>query len=176
MGGYWFGSVVVLVRASKDSWSRDCEFGSRPVHCRVAWSTQPSISPGIGKSSSTLLTNNKLWCERCESTTNPAPVLRIAASRGLSKLTQNVIRSSHGHSAPSLKISCKSVQSFSRNLADKETKKETKMQTNKQTNRSITIPVPDTIGGGVTKRRPHCVRRRHKYGSCMGVQDMCSSQ
>ena len=33
-------------------------------------------------------------------------------------------RSSHGHSTPSLKISCKSVQPFSRNVADKETKKE----------------------------------------------------
>ena len=39
------------------------------------------------------------------------------------ELTQNVIRSSHGHSKPSLKISCKSVQLLSRNVADKETKK-----------------------------------------------------
>jgi len=31
---------------------------------------------------------NKLWCE---STTNPVPVLRIAASRGFSELTKNVI-------------------------------------------------------------------------------------
>jgi len=30
----------------------------------------------------------------------------------------------HGQSTPSLKISCKSVQPFSRNVADKETKKE----------------------------------------------------
>jgi len=37
---------------------------------------------------------NKLWCE---STTNPVPVLRIAASRGFWELTKNVIRSSHGH-------------------------------------------------------------------------------
>ena len=50
-------------------------------------------------------------------------MLRIAASRGFSELIKNVIRSSHGHSTPSLKISCKSVQSFSRNLANKETKK-----------------------------------------------------
>jgi len=62
---------------------------------------------------------NKLWCE---STTNPVPVLRIAASRGFSELTKTVIRSSHGHFTPSLKISCKSVQPFSRNLANKETK------------------------------------------------------
>jgi len=41
----------------------------------------------------------------------------------LPELTQNVMRSSHGHSTPSLKISCKSVQPFSRNVADKETKK-----------------------------------------------------
>jgi len=41
----------------------------------------------------------------------------------LSELTLNVIRLSHDHSAPSLKISCKSVQPFSHNVADKETKK-----------------------------------------------------
>ena len=41
----------------------------------------------------------------------------------LPELTQNWIRSSHGHCTPSLKISCKSVQPFSRNLADKETNK-----------------------------------------------------
>jgi len=40
------------------------------------------------------------------------------------ELTQNLIRSSHGHSIPSLKMSCKSVQPFSRNVADKETKKQ----------------------------------------------------
>jgi len=52
----------------------------------------------------------------------PRPVLIIAVSRGFSELTKNVIRASHGHSTPSLKISCKSVQPFSRNLANKETK------------------------------------------------------
>ena len=41
---------------------------------------------------------------------------------------QNLIRSSHGHSTPSLKISCKSDQPFSRNVADKETKKERKKE------------------------------------------------
>jgi len=45
------------------------------------------------------------------------------------ELTQNVIRSSHGHSTPSLKISCKSVQLFSRNVADNETKKSHKNNT-----------------------------------------------
>jgi len=49
----------------------------------------------------------------------------------LPEMTHNVIRSSHGHSTPSLKISCKSVQPFSRNLADKERKKERKKQTNR---------------------------------------------
>ena len=59
------------------------------------------------------------------------------------ELTKNVIRSSHGHSTRSLKISCKSsVQSFSRNLANKETK----IQTKKQRNRSKTIPRPRCIG------------------------------
>ena len=42
----------------------------------------------------------------------------------LPELIQNLIRSSYGHSTPSLKISCKSVQPFSRNVADKETKKQ----------------------------------------------------
>jgi len=60
----------------------------------------------------------------------------------LPELTQNVIRSSHGHSTPSLKISCKSVQPFSRNVADKETKKERK----KEIARNNTRP---PIGGGV---------------------------
>jgi len=72
---------------------------------------------------------NELWCE---STTNPAPVLRIAASRGFSELTKSVIRLSHGHSTPSLKISCKSVQPFSRNLADKETDKQTNKEMDKK--------------------------------------------
>jgi len=53
---------------------------------------------------------------------NPVPVLRIAASRGFSELTKNVIRSSHGYSTPSLKISCKMVEPFYGNLADKEIK------------------------------------------------------
>jgi len=38
--------------------------------------------------------------------------ISIAASRALPELIQNVNRSSHGHSTPSLKISCKSVQPF----------------------------------------------------------------
>ena len=52
--------------------------------------------------------------------------INIAASRGLTELIQNVNRSSHGHSTPSLKLSCKLVQPFcqnkpfSRNVADKE--------------------------------------------------------
>ena len=77
---------------------------------------------------------NKL---RCESTTNPVPVLHIAASRGFSELAQNWTTSSHGHSTPSLKISCKSVQPFSRNLANKERKKERYIYTYIQTNKEI---------------------------------------
>ena len=52
--------------------------------------------------------------------------ISIAASRGFSELTQNVMWSFRGHSTASLKISCKSVQPFcqnkpfSRNVADKE--------------------------------------------------------
>jgi len=79
---------------------------------------------------------NKLWCK---STTNPTPVLRIAASCSF--------MSSHSHSAPSLKISCKSVQPFSLNLANKETKKETNKQ-NKEIDRKQ-YPIPRTIGDGI---------------------------
>jgi len=79
----------------------------------------------------------KLWWE---DTTKPAPVLRIAVSRGFSELTRNVIRSSHGHSTPSLNILWKSVQPLSRNLADKET--------NKQTKKSIENNTPSPIMSG----------------------------
>ena len=85
--------------------------------------------------------SNKLWCE---STINPAPELCIAASCSFSKLTKNVIRSSRGHSTPSQKISCKLVQLFSCNLADKEINKET----NKEIDRKQ-YPIPDTIAAGV---------------------------
>jgi len=84
---------------------------------------------------------NNPWCE---STTNPVPALRLAASRGFTELTKNVIRSSHGHSTPSLKISCKLVQPFSRNLANKETKK---IHIYKQRNQSKTIPRPPMYRG-----------------------------
>jgi len=58
----------------------------------------------------------------------------------LPELTQNLIRSSHGHSTPSLKISYKSVKPFSRNVADKKTK-QTKKQTKKEIARKQ-YPVP----------------------------------
>jgi len=64
------------------------------------------------------------------------------------ELTQNLIRSSHGHSTPSLKISCKSVQPFSRNVADKETNKQRNKERKKERNRAKTIPRPPA-GGGV---------------------------
>jgi len=74
------------------------------------------------------------------------------AHRGIARL----IRSSHGHSTPSLKISCKSVQSFSRNLANKETKKER----NKEIDRKQ-YPVPRSIGDGVIKTNTYmqCIYR-----------------
>jgi len=66
-------------------------------------------------------------------------MLQFAALHGFLELTRNVIRSFHAHSTPSLKISCKSVQPFSRNLANKEIKKER--------NPSKTIPRPPIYGG-----------------------------
>ena len=70
--------------------------------------------------------------------------ISIAASRVFSELTKNWTTSSHGHSAPSLKVSCKSVQPFSRNLANKETNK----QRYKEIDRKQ-YPVPRCIGDGV---------------------------
>jgi len=65
----------------------------------------------------------------------------------LPELTQNWIKSSHGHFTPSLKISCKSVQPFSRNLADKETKKK---QRKKEIARlQYPVLLPGVGGGGV---------------------------
>jgi len=88
---------------------------------------------------------NKLWCG-AQQTPPHSECNWLCAMAGdnknltfdpptrLPELTQNLIRSFHGHSTPSLKIS------FSRNVADKEI--------NKQRNRSKTIPRPPT-GGGV---------------------------
>jgi len=94
---------------------------------------------------------NKLWCE---STTNPVPILFIVASRGFS------VMSSHGHSTPSLKVSCKPVQPFSRNLADKETKKEINKDINKDINKEINqkqYPGPQSIRDGVMKLFQACL-------------------
>jgi len=74
-------------------------------------------------------------------------VLGVLGATRLPELTQNWIRSSHGHSTPSLKISCKSVQPFSRNLADKETKKQINKQRKKSSDNNTPLPVP--TGGGV---------------------------
>jgi len=65
------------------------------------------------------------------------------AHRGIARflgIDQKCNQSSHCHSTPSLKIAYKSVQPFSRNLANKETKKDINRQTYKQRNRSKTIP------------------------------------
>jgi len=71
------------------------------------------------------------------------------AHRGIARLIgidKNVIRSSHGHSTPSVKVSCKSVQPFPRNLANKETKI-TNKQTKIQRNRLKTISRPPIYRG-----------------------------
>jgi len=85
----------------------------------------------------------------------------------LLELTQNWMRSSHSHSTPSLKISCKSVQPFSRNVADKETNKQRKKR-KKERNRSKTIPRPP-IGGGVK------IYKRGE-GVMLWAADVCSSR
>ena len=92
---------------------------------------------GLLRESSEYIVNERRKQAVVRKHNKPRPVLRIAASRGFSELTKNVIRSSRGHSTPSLKISCKSVQPFSRNLANK--------QTNKQTNNSIENNTPSPI-------------------------------
>ena len=87
---------------------------------------------------------------KAQQTPPPCCASRHRDSRGFSELTKNLIRSSHGdgHSTPSMKISCNSVQPFSRNLADKETKKEINKEINKEIDRKQ-YPVPDTVGSGV---------------------------
>ena len=83
----------------------------------------------------------------------------------LPELTQNLIRSSHGHSTPSPKISCKSVQPFSRNVADKETKKER--------NRPNTIPRPPTGGGVKIHFGRDCKTVRSKHGKLCVLYVLC---
>ena len=101
-------------------------------------------------------------------TTNPAPCCHLANDTDLlmpvlwamagdnkqidlwptdpfTRIDPNLIRLSHGHSTPSLKISCKSVWPFSRNVADKETKKERKKERNR--------PNPKTIPNNFSIRR-----------------------
>jgi len=57
-----------------------------------------------------------------------------------SKLNQVV---PYRHSTPSLKISCKSVQPFSRNVADKETNKERKKERKKEiAQKQYPVPLP----------------------------------
>ena len=88
-------------------------------------------------------------------------MLRIAASRGFSEeLAKYVIRSFHGHCTPSLKISCKSVQPLSRNLANKETNK----QRNKERNRSKTIPRPPIYRGRGNNLRTSWICANDWYG------------
>jgi len=78
-----------------------------------------------------------------ESTINPVLMLRIARFLGIDqKCNQSVPWSL----TPSLKISCKSVQPFSRNLANKETKKESYKQTKKSIENNILSP--DVSGTG----------------------------
>jgi len=74
----------------------------------------------------------------------PRPCVAHRSIACFLRIDPNWITSSYGHSAPSLKISCKLVEPFSHNLADKETKKERNKQryihTKKQRNWSKTIP------------------------------------
>jgi len=142
-------------------------------------------------------------------TTNPAPCCHLANDTDLltpvpelwpvitnkltvdpptriPELTRNWIRSSHGHSTPSLKISCKSVQPFSRSVADKERKKDRQKErkkerkTDRQTERkkspeNNTYPRPPT-GGGVNSRLKSCPQIQLpfsledlKNGSCNSI-------
>jgi len=70
------------------------------------------------------------------------------AHRGIARfleIDQKCNQVVHGHATPSLKISCKSVQPFSRNLANKETKKERKKDTYIQTKKSIENNTPSPV-------------------------------
>ena len=105
-----------LRRSCSSSSSARCqvsfvEASARHSHHRLLWRT------------GTFNNHNKLWCE---STTNPVPVLRIAASRGFSELTKNAIRSSHGHSTPSLKFHANRSSRFLVILLTKKQRKKEK--------------------------------------------------
>ena len=108
----------ILGRITRDVYT----FPARLIFCKfqeIFYGRLVNINYSLSSQHMLWIANlNKL---RCESTTNPAPVLSIVASSSFSELTKNVIRfrSSHGHSTPFLKISCTSVQPFARNLAYK---------------------------------------------------------
>jgi len=78
----------------------------------------------------------------------------------LPELTHNWIRSFHGYSTPSLKISCKSVQPFSRDVADKETNKQRNKARKTERKKEVArkqYPVPLPGGGG--NKYNECVNR-----------------
>jgi len=87
--------------------------------------------------------------------TNDIKEISIAASHGFSELTQNWIRSSHGYSAPSLKIHANRSNRFLVILLTKNQRKteryiHTYIRTNKEIDRKQ-YSVPRCIGDGVTK-------------------------
>ena len=96
----------------------------------------------------------KLSCKSVQSFCQNKPFSRnvadkeisIAASRGFSELIQNVIRSSHGQSTPSLKISCKSVQPF---CLDTKRHRQT---TDRQTDRRHAVPKARPVVRSAKKR------------------------
>ena len=116
----------------------------RVIQCRLQSET---LASAIAKQHS----GNKLWCE---STTNPVPVLRIAASRRFSELTKNWIRS--------FMVTPHLLWNFHANrpsrflvilLTKEQRKKETKIQRNKQRNKDINRYIGDGIKNRTYKLR-----------------------
>jgi len=126
--------IIYFEQTCNRTWSQRAQGLQRLKQAQVRGTTNPA--PCCHLANDTDLLMPVLWEMAGDNKLTFDPPTR------LSKLTQNLIRSSHGHSTPSLKISCNSVQTFSRNVADEETKRER--------NRPKTIPRPATGGGVIT--------------------------
>jgi len=123
-GTYHLGDLCYIIINTKETriWQPYCI-----IYNKLWWGAQQTPPPAATYTADLLTpvlcrhvanaTDSELWPVMTNNLTFDLPTR-------LPELTQNLIRSSHGHSTPFPKNSCKSVQPFSRNVADKETNKE----------------------------------------------------
>ena len=100
----------------------------------------------------------KLWCIRA----NRCSRFLVIGIARFTELIENVIRLSHGHSTPSLKISCKSVQPFRQNT------KRHRRQTDKTTH--CTNGATDSTVGQKALWAYHELARTASSSSSLGEQ------